>query len=256
MDRELVGRRILVTRPAEEAEELVELLVAKGAQVLVRPTVAYFPPTDEGPLVEALGRLSGYSWLVLTSARAARALQGLPAGALGSIQVAAVGHITARAVEQLGLSITLQAPGSSARSLAAELAAALRPGDRVMYLRAERVSVDLAGILRGRGAAVDEAIAYRTGPPTEGVPDVEAALQRGEIDWITAFSGSALRHLAGALSTPELIGRARLATLGPATSREAERMGLTVHAQAHRPDASALVEAIAAVELSDPGKVM
>ena len=59
--RPLFGRRVVVTRPREQARELVELFEDQGAHVILSPTVRLAPATDYAPIDEAcadIGRTS------------------------------------------------------------------------------------------------------------------------------------------------------------------------------------------------------
>ncbi len=245
--RELQGISVVVTRLEAESAELVRGLEARGARVLVRPTMAVFPPSDGAPFQQAMARMARYTWMIFTSAQAvSRVMELVPDPAdLAGHKIAVVGPQTARAVEARGLRVALRPERSDAAALLAALAPLLGPSDRVFYPRAESVSTDLAAALRSGGIAVDEAIAYRVGPPA-GPSDLGDLLAAGEIDWITAYSGSALRHLLEMLADPAAIRRARLASIGPATSRAARDLGLAVHAEAVSPDAEGMVRAIVA----------
>ena len=55
--RPLFGKRILVTRPREQAAELVERLEALGAEAIEAPMIRIVPPDDYGPLDEACARV-------------------------------------------------------------------------------------------------------------------------------------------------------------------------------------------------------
>ncbi|MCA9871777.1 MAG: uroporphyrinogen-III synthase, partial [Anaerolineae bacterium] len=68
----LAGKRIVVTRAAEQAGDLDELLRERGATPLPYPCIAIAVPEDAAPLDEALRGLAagGYDWLVLTSRNA------------------------------------------------------------------------------------------------------------------------------------------------------------------------------------------
>ena len=48
--RPLFGKRVLVTRPREQAAEFVDLLEALGAEAIETPLVRIVPPEDYGPL--------------------------------------------------------------------------------------------------------------------------------------------------------------------------------------------------------------
>ncbi len=232
---------------AAESGDLVDALEARGARVLVRPTMAVFPPRDVASFHLAMARISTYTWMVFTSAHAVSQVMEHVRDLrdLADVQIAVVGPQTARAVEARGLRVALRPERSDAEALLAALAPRLGPSDRVFYPRAESVTLDLAAALGASGIVVDEAIAYRVGPP-EGASDVGDLLAAGEIDWITAYSGSALRHLLEMLPDPTAIRRARLASIGPATSRAARDLGLVVHAEAAAPDAEGMVRAIVA----------
>ena len=245
--QELRGTTVVVTRMEADSADLVAALEARGARVLVRPTMAVFPPADVGPFQRAMARISCYTWILFTSAQAvSRVIENIrDPSDLSGLKIGVVGPQTARAVEARGLRVALRPERSDAAALLAALAPQLGPSDRVFYPRAESVSLDLAAALRAGGLVVDEAIAYRVAPP-EGPSDLGALLAAGAIDWITAYSGSALRHLRELLAEPAVIGRARLASIGPATSRAARDLGLAVHAEAASPDAEGLVRAIVA----------
>ncbi len=68
----LAGKRIVVTRAANQADELDDLLRSRGAEPLPYPCIAIAPPTDTGPLDAALRDLVAgeFTWLVLTSRNA------------------------------------------------------------------------------------------------------------------------------------------------------------------------------------------
>ena len=51
--RPLFGRRILITRPREQATEFVELVESMGAEAIEAPMIRIVPPDDYGPLDEA-----------------------------------------------------------------------------------------------------------------------------------------------------------------------------------------------------------
>src|SRR5438105_9282132 len=58
--RPLFGKRILVTRPRDQAAELVERLEMMGAQAIEAPMIRIAPPDDYGPLDEACAHAHDY----------------------------------------------------------------------------------------------------------------------------------------------------------------------------------------------------
>ena len=77
--RPLDGRCVLVTRPRAQAAELIALLEAAGARVVVAPTVCIVPPSDPVPLQHAAANLAEFDWIVFSSGNAVDALlDGIP----------------------------------------------------------------------------------------------------------------------------------------------------------------------------------
>lgn len=122
----LRGCRIAVTRPADRAKCLVEDLRALGAEVIETPLIKTVP-RPVGELVPVMKRLSGFSWLVLTSTEGVRCLSevlrtaGLDARALAGLRIAAVGPATASALASLGVRADLVPQRYDTEHLAREL---------------------------------------------------------------------------------------------------------------------------------------
>ena len=53
----LFGKRIVVTRASEQADELASRLRALGADVIELPTIEIRPPADSAPLDRAIAEL-------------------------------------------------------------------------------------------------------------------------------------------------------------------------------------------------------
>ncbi len=63
----LFGKRVLVTRPAEQAAEFAAALWEAGAEPVLAPTIAIGPPDDPAPAAAAVRELDRYAWVVFTS---------------------------------------------------------------------------------------------------------------------------------------------------------------------------------------------
>lgn len=248
----LRGRRVVVTRARDQAEELAAQLLALGAEVVEAPSIR-IEPLDQGPLRDALARLEEYDWLVVTSRNtvalvweALRAAGG-DAHALSGVRVAAVGPATAEALRELGVAIAVVPE----RFVAEGVLEALRGrgdvrGRRVLFPAAEGARDVLPAGLRELGATVDEIAVYRSVPDDSWRGAVAARLGRGEVDAVTFTSGSTVRHFVDAVGV-ELARRARVVTIGPVTSDAARAAGLDVAAEAHEATIPSLVDAVAEV---------
>ena len=100
----LQGRRVAVTRAAEQAGALVELLVAHGAVPIVVPLTEIVPDASGVAELTALDP-AAFDWLVVTSPNAADAYNTVHQSA--PARVAAVGAVTAAALEAVGVAVTL-----------------------------------------------------------------------------------------------------------------------------------------------------
>jgi len=195
-DSSLTGKRIVVTRAADSAGDLEELLRSRGAEPLPYPCIAIAAPEERGPLDAALRSLyaGDFDWLVITSRNAVTALVeclqalGLERRSLSRFAVAAVGSATARAAErELGVHADLIPCEFVAEALAAALVERIRPNDRVLVCQADIARPVLAEALQAAGVAVTSVVAYRTVIGSGGV-DLRSLLAAGRVDAITFTS--------------------------------------------------------------------
>ena len=86
-----------MTRPREQAAELVERLEALGAEAIEAPMIRILPPDDYGPLDEACARAGDFDWIVFSSANAVDAfMDRLLAGAARPARARAACKLCAR----------------------------------------------------------------------------------------------------------------------------------------------------------------
>ena len=105
----LAGKRILITRARHQAGRLAEALEEQGAEVLRLPTIEIVPPETYAHLDAVLEVISGFDWLIVTSANGAAALADrmqflrIRPEQLKHLQIAAIGPATAVALGRIGL---------------------------------------------------------------------------------------------------------------------------------------------------------
>lgn len=234
----------MITRPRDQAYELVAGLEDLGAEVVVCPTIAIAPPEDWAPLDEALDHLDRYAWVLFTSRNAVTAFcdrlgkRELPA----SLQLGAVGARTARVLSERGHAAKLVAEPATAQALAERLLAreSLR-GERVLFPRGDRARDVLPTMLRGAGVIVDDPIAYRT--VSAAGDRIESQLEG--VDWIVLTSPSTWHELLGMLGSEAQLHGVRLAALGPTTAEAIRQSGHEPACIANPPGLSGLLSALA-----------
>ncbi len=257
--RPLSGVRVLVTRPRDQAAEFVDRLAALGADTIESPTIRILPPEDPDPLRRAAASANGFDWIVFTSANAVDAVMaalshgGKDVRTLHGPQLCAVGSATADRLARHGIRADLVPNEFRAEALVDAITAhGHLAGARVLLPRADIGREVIAEGLRSVGAVVTEAVAYRTvlqDADADGGPDVYRLLLDGQIDVVTFTSASSVRNFVqiyGAEQAVDLLDRATVATIGPATSAAAAQLGITVSIQPTTYTIPAFVDAIVA----------
>jgi uroporphyrinogen-III synthase len=249
----LAGKRIVITRAAEQADSLYRELQARYAVPIPFPLIGFAPPDDFTPLDSALRDLSQFDWLFVTSQNVLRALLERSAAlalsladAASGLRVAAVGPSTANAAKDAGLSVSHVAANQYGLALAKELEAELL-GCHVFLPRSDRANPDLPEALRRFGVEVTEVIAYRTVRPADPDPITLAQLSNGEAEAVLFFSPSAVQHLKELLGEPQfraLQEKAVFAAIGPVTARSLRDAGVERIVSASETSASAVVGAL------------
>jgi uroporphyrinogen III methyltransferase / synthase len=246
----LSGRRVVVTRASSQARGLTRLLEQSGAEVLHLPVIAIAPPASW----ESLDRVidSRYDWIVFTSVNGVEALfdriaeRGVEPVVLRDAQIAAVGDVTAGAVEAHGLGVDL-VPHRFVASELAPLFSEGQQGIRTAVIRAEEGRDDLISALRERGGVVDLGIAYRTVPAVFDADALRRQIAADAFDAVTFTSGSTVAHFLAPLAADErrrLAARAALVSIGPSTSEALRSHGLQPGAEAENATMQALHDAV------------
>jgi len=250
----LAGRRILVTRARHQAGQLSAKLRALGAEVVEIPAIEIVAPETYAELDRALGNLSQYPWLIVTSANGVEALAarvaavGITAAEFRHLKVAAVGSATAQAVRGLGLEIAVTPKEYVAESLVEALGDRVQ-GKRVLLARAAVARDVIPDALRARGALVDVVDAYRTVIPDESVTAIRTLFQgeRGIPDAATFTSSSTVTNFLAlvteaGIAVPKTV---RAVSIGPITSGTLRENGWEPVAEADPHDLEGLVRAVA-----------
>ena len=257
MDRDnkpLAGKRIVVTRAPEQAQELTRALERLGAQVILLPTVSFTPPEDWRQLDEQLRRLDWFDAILFLSKNATKfifdrcAQLGIKCEMLQSSNrfIAAVGPATARALEEKGIRVNYVSEKGTGEALAHELRASLA-GRRVLLPRSDRGDERVPQALCEAGAEVTEVIAYRTMETANIDTEILSRVCRAEVDAIVFASPSAFQNFRAAIGEAEigeLSPRVDFVAIGPTTARSIREAGARVAVQAEEASAEGLAHAI------------
>jgi uroporphyrinogen III methyltransferase/synthase len=245
----LEGKRVLVTRSRDQADELCQALAVEGAEPVRFPVIAVRPGPDLAPLDRAIEGLEEYDWLGLTSANAVRVfwdrlLRHRPRLPV-TLKVAAVGPATARALEALGVRVDF-IPAEYRGERLADGMGEVR-SRRILLPRASGARESLPDALAAAGAVVDDIPVYSTVQATPG-PEAFGQLRRG-VDAVTFTSASTVRCFAAVVRAEgedvvAMLRRMTIACLGPVVADAARAIGLCVDVQPAEYTVAALVQAL------------
>lgn len=206
--------RVIVTRPRVQAEPLLAALRAEGFEPIACPVIET-EAIDDGPI-----DVTGYDWVIVTSANGAAELAVRRRGELP--RIAAVGETTAAALAEHRIGVDFVPSVASQEGLLAELP---RPVGRALFVGAEGARTLLADEL-----PADFRPVYRT---------VELSPPAPEGELVLLASPSAAYAWAKLASTLPSI------TIGPQTTAAARSAGLTVVGEADTQDVAGLVNSAA-----------
>ena len=248
-------RRVIVTRPAHEAQRSIAELQAAGHMAVALPLIAIEPVSDAGALEQARARMGDWSALMFVSAAAASHYFAGSGDGHRAPRCWATGPGTVRALWEAGGPATrIDAPPASAAQLDSEalwagVQAQVAPGARVLIVRGG----DAAGRPTGRdllareieaaGGLVDTVVAYRRLPPVfdSGQQELAASAAGDGTLWLFS-SAEAIANLCRAMPSQRW-GRALAIATHPRIGEAARAAGFgTVRLTA--PGPAALVASI------------
>jgi uroporphyrinogen-III synthase len=199
MSGALSGRRIVVTRPAGQAESLADLIRAEGGTPIVFPVIEIRDVADVKPILALIDRLEEFDIAVFISANAVAKAMNLVQSRRtwpASVRVATIGKGSEKALKRFGFT-DIVAPAGRFDSEALLELAALRDvsGKRVVIFRGDGGRELLGDTLSARGATVEYAECYRRVRPDADVAPLLKLWARGELDGITVTSSEGLHNL-------------------------------------------------------------
>jgi uroporphyrinogen III methyltransferase/synthase len=257
-NRPLFGQRIVVTRTRDQASQLSGQLLERGAEVLEIPTIKTIPPNRQEGIVEALGGLNAYDWIVFTSPNGVswffdyffKKFQDLRD--IGGVRIAAVGPATAAKLKELHLQVDLMPLEYLATGIVDALAAFESLENlRILLPRAQVANTDLPKLLEEKGAIVDDIACYQTVPETEDLSGAAAKMLAEGADWITFTSSSTVENFHARFDLPALLKRfphTRTGSIGPETSKTLASLGTKPSVEASTHTIEGLVKALESAE--------
>lgn len=242
----LSGKRVLVTGSRSMVDRLSPILKEEGAEAisfsLIRTETMDTPEFDQ-----AMEEIDSYSWIVLTSANGVECffdkLRALRKDVrdFKDVHFAVIGDGTKHALESHGIYSDLIPTAYSSENMAAAMVPHMKPDDRVLLLRAEEANAVLPDALAAAGIAHTCVSLYHTVTDDRKADELVRLLPT--VDYVTFASSSAVRAFVSMAGSLENVPAAYI-SIGPVTTRTAEKMGLPVRRTAAVYTARGMVDVI------------
>ncbi len=219
--------RVLITRPAQQAQSLVAGVRELGHTALRCPTLVIETPVTSPQDTAALGTCDIAIFISQNAVTYANQLGSLDQLRQSGAAIVAIGAATASALTRLGHDVEpLGAGQSDSEQLLKHPTLQALTGKQVVLVRGEGGRDLIAQTVRARGAQLCEHIVYRRRSPTASEFEHSRALLQN-VDVILCGSDEALDNLvtlAGDAIRSQLLG-ATLIVNSPRNQRHAELRG-------------------------------
>lgn len=248
--RPLFGKTVLITPARQQASSLREKLEELGAEVIEFPTITITDPTDYAPLDSQIDNLSLFNWIIFTSVNGVQYFfkrlfyKNKDPRDLKGIFIAVIGPASKEKLESFHLKADFMPTDFTTQAILNALKHKSISGQRILLPRSQLAEESLADGLRQLGAEVRGVVTYNTVKPEMDLK----LLKNKKIDIITFSSSSAVNNFISNFSSvkefKQFFPKAKIASLGPITSKAARRLGLAVQAEAKEYTIDGLIKAV------------
>lgn len=252
--RPLAGKRILITRAKEQAQDFAQQIKALGGIPIVIPLLSIQSPRDLAPVKRAIRRLDTFNWLVLTSQNGVHRFFQFVKQENGSIQrighlkIAVVGEKTLQTLQSYGVSADVVPRDEfTAEALLDCLLPQLEKGDRLLLARGNLARTILPDRLRNNGMEVVDIAIYETVTNRDGQHELRHLLAEKRLDAVAFTSSSTAKHFIHFVEDLDWKRNDHLclAAIGPITANTMTDLGIAPTVVAEKNTTEGLIEAIA-----------
>jgi len=236
--RPLYGKCVLVPRVKSGVSVLSNKLRALGCEVIELPCARIIPLAGPGcPLEKALGRISGYAWLVFTSGTGVNIFfdylidAGFDIRALHRLKIACVGAETEKEINKRGIKADYRPPEYNGEALARGLAGLVRRGEKLLIARAKDGAADLTQILTELGIDFDDAAIYEKIPDIEQTRIAAKKVNEGKVDFAAFTSSSSVEYFWQAAESMDF-SKIKAVCIGRKTTETARSYGMETYTAA------------------------
>lgn len=216
--------KVLVTRPAHQAQGFCRLIESEGGEAIRFPVMDIVPAPDEQTVKQQLAQLEHYDIAIFISANAVRhTVSHCPNGLPSSIKIAAVGNKTAASLRAQGVPVDIVPKhGFNTEALLESPLLHVIQNKRIAIIRGVGGRETLAKTLSQRGAKVDYIEVYQRVLPNQRLSDV---MGHQNCDIIAVTSQQGLRNLITLADDKDWLFNTALACNSQRTATLARELG-------------------------------
>ncbi|HSM24926.1 MAG TPA: uroporphyrinogen-III synthase [Anaerolineaceae bacterium] len=243
----LLGKGVLVTRPVNQAEKFAEQLIKEGAKPILFPTTKIVPdPIGQNQLLNCLGKINQYDWIIFTSQNAVVFFWeewekiDLSFDKLKAIKIAAVGPVTKQKLNDLGLTVTAMPDIYIGEEIVNTLGGVYN--QHILIPRAEGARSALVEALNQAGAIVNQIILYKS--ITNSLDEKTWNNLENNVHYVTFTSASTVHGFFDLLGDQALqyLKRRLVACIGPITAQTLLDYGISAQITAQTYTIEGLIE--------------
>jgi uroporphyrinogen-III synthase len=250
----LSGKTFLVTRAAQQADNLVHLIEQHGGKAIAFPTIEITPPDSWQPVDKTIESLHMYDGLIFTSANGVEFffqrmnVHEVPLDDVKNKLLFSVGEKTKQTLEHLGLSVTAVPDKFTAQDLTKMLQQEDLKGKSFLFPRGNLGNDSLPETVKTLGAHVEAVTVYKTMKPKfENIQRIRSLILYGSVNVATFTSPSTFRNITTLFSRQDLkqfFSKTKIAVIGPVTAKAVEDAGYDVEIIPKISTVESLVETI------------
>ncbi|PKO04948.1 MAG: hypothetical protein CVU41_14400 [Chloroflexi bacterium HGW-Chloroflexi-3] len=245
----LLGKRVLVTRPAHQTEHFINYLRSLGADPVLFPTTMIVRDFDQlNRMRRELERIDQYHWIIFSSQNAVNLFweefqkSDCSIDNLKKLKIAAIGPATRQTLYEYGISVDTMPE----KFIGEEIVNSLEniEGNHILLPRAEGAREELIKALLQNKAIVHEFSLYKS---VTNSPDPQAwkEMEKG-VDFVTFTSASTVHGFFDLLGdrAKTYLMHTIIACIGPITAQALEEYKIVAQIIADTYTTKGLVEAI------------
>lgn len=241
----LNGKKIVITRPKEQADNLVNSVEELGGEAIQIPTIKVLPIEDFNILDKEISYLNKYNWIVFTSVYGVKIFfdrikcKRIDIRKLFNIKIAAIGKRTELELNKFLINADYIPTKYTTKALIEGLKNEVKNGDNILFPKGDIANQDMINELNDSDIYCKEVIIYKT----EVVKETEISLKKF-YDCITFTSPSTVEgfvKIINKINRYELYD-CKVLCIGPVTEKEAINKGFKNVSRADTYDENGLIK--------------